>query len=178
MLNPNGYINTQSGRRLNILKPKQDQIELLDIACGLAYNSHFGGQTPHFFSIAEHSLKVCELMRLDGVKDPTILLAALLHDASEAYFGDMLKPIKVLLPKFQELETRLQGVINSNFGVQEVSKSAWKPYDIKAQELEYRCFFEGDLGGVLSYYEPPKARSMFMDAAIRFMTDINSSSKT
>lgn len=137
-----GHINTYSGKKLNLLDPSPEDINIHDIARGLSYNSHFGGQTPHFFSIAQHCLLVCYLMEEDGKDNPDLLMAALLHDASEAYLGDMVKPLKVLLPAFQNIERGMMEVIFNKYQIPMQLLALVKPYDQKAQEMEYLAFYK------------------------------------
>ena len=106
-----GCINTFSGLKFDILNPTVDMINIEDIARGLAYKAHFGGQTPFYFSIAQHSLLVVHFMKDDGITNKKPLLLGLLHDAAEAYIGDMVKPLKIHLPLFCEVEDRIMGVI-------------------------------------------------------------------
>lgn len=164
-----GCINTFSGRKLDLLNPSPDDINIRDIARGLSYNSHFGGQTPRFFSIAEHCLLVCDLMENEGVTDPKLLMAALLHDASEAYLGDMVKPLKVQLEKFQEIENRMQQVILEKFNLgNDMLMKKIKPFDMAAQEFEYMSFYKG-LSLPLKYYSPERSLHEFRKRFFRYL---------
>ena len=94
---PRAWQRMLSGRRLDLLDPTPVDIEIEDIAHGLAFVARWNGQTHGDFaySVAEHSLLVETL--LDGIapKAPTKwLLAALLHDAPEYVIGDMISPVK------------------------------------------------------------------------------------
>lgn len=141
-----GCINTLSGVKFNLFNPTTDMICVEDIARGLAFNSHFNGQCPRYFSIAEHSLMVYDLIYDDIKADAgehfyKKLLAGLLHDASEAYTGDMLKPLKVHLPLFIEVENRIMEVIFKKFNLDIGLLKFVKPYDVVVQKIEYRAFF-------------------------------------
>ena len=138
-----GCINTFSGLKFDILNPTVDMIDIEDIARGLAYKAHFGGQTPFFFSVAQHSIYVYNFMYEDKVFDKRKLLLGLLHDAPEAYIADMVKPLKVHLPFYCEVEDRIMGVICDKYGLNfEVLKEV-KEYDIAVQKMEYETFFKG-----------------------------------
>lgn len=139
----NGIINTYNGLLIDLLNPTVDMINIDDIARGLAYKGHFGGMTPFYFSIAQHSTLVHELMLCKFMHNKQMLLLGLLHDASEAYIGDMVKPLKVHLNEFCEIEDRLMKVICEKFDVDYEMLSLVKPYDKEAQELEFQTFFEG-----------------------------------
>jgi hypothetical protein len=104
-----GLIKTNSGMMLDIFNIHPDQIDIKDIAHGLSHTARFCGQTGHFYSVAEHSIAVCMLVPKQDQ------LAALLHDASEAYIGDIISPIIHLLPQYQEMESRLMEAIAQKF---------------------------------------------------------------
>ena len=159
LLQYDGHINTYSGRKINLLDPSPKQISIHDIARGLSFNSHFGGQTPEFFSIAQHCLLVCELMPPRYQQNPKIMMLALLHDASEAYLGDMLKPLKVMLPEFQKIENNMMDVILHKYDLDPVDMKIIKPFDRQAQELEYEAFYKK---GRMRYDTPEQSKSHFM----------------
>jgi len=105
-------IRTYTGKYLNVRDPQPDQIDIIDIAVGLSRMPRFAGHSVHFLPVAQH----CILM--SNIVSPENKLAALLHDASEAYLGDIAKPIKALMPDYQALEDRLMTVIAAKFGFQ------------------------------------------------------------
>jgi len=104
-------ITTKSGRQVSLLNPLSSQIDIGDIAHGLAYQCRFNGQTTRFYSIAQHCLMVASI--LPG----HLKLAGLLHDAAEAYVGDIVQPLKLLLPDFQMIEDRFIQVIGLRLGI-------------------------------------------------------------
>ena len=110
-----------SGRRLDILNPSPLDIEIEDIAHGLARVSRWNGQTrgKHSFSVAQHSVMVERLVRANAPKlDQKWYLAALLHDSPEYVIGDMVTPFKhVLGGVYHEIETRLDHAVNIRFGL-------------------------------------------------------------
>ncbi len=105
------YVSTYLGHRFYLTRPHIDDVAIEDIAHGLAYQCRFNGQTREFYSVAQHSLMVMEL-----VPEP-LRFAALLHDAAEAYLGDMVKPLKNLFPAFSEIENRVMAIIGHRFGI-------------------------------------------------------------
>ena len=90
---PGPYLQTVSGRFVNPFDPDPEQIDIDDIARALANVCRFGGHTRHFYSVAQHSVIVSRLVEERG-GDIEDTFAALMHDASEAYLGDMPHPIK------------------------------------------------------------------------------------
>ncbi len=110
-----------SGRRLDLLDPTPVDIEIEDIAHGLAFVARWNGQTAGDFaySVAEHSLLVEELFRRIAPKAPVKWqLAALLHDAPEYVIGDMISPVKSAVgPDYGALDDRLAAAIHIRFGL-------------------------------------------------------------
>ncbi|MFM8940863.1 MAG: YfbR-like 5'-deoxynucleotidase [Phenylobacterium sp.] len=110
-----------SGRRLDLLDPSPLDIEIEDIAHGLARVARWNGQTTgdHAFSVAQHSLVVEDIcLHLRPDLDPRWRLAALLHDASEYVIGDMISPFKAALGyDYKVIEHRLEQAIHIRFGL-------------------------------------------------------------
>jgi 5'-deoxynucleotidase YfbR-like HD superfamily hydrolase len=110
-----------SGRRLDLLDPTPVDIEVEDIAHGLAFVARWNGQTlgEWPFSVAEHSLLVEELFAaMNPGIEPRWRLAALLHDAPEYVIGDMISPVKAAVgPGYGALDERLSAAIHIRFGL-------------------------------------------------------------
>ena len=110
-----------SGRRLDLLDPTPMDIEVEDIAHGLAFVARWNGQTigDYAYSVAEHSLLVEEIFSRDNPGIATKWkLAALLHDAPEYVIGDMISPVKAAVgPNYGELDERLTAAIHIRFGL-------------------------------------------------------------
>ncbi|MBR9843178.1 MAG: HD family hydrolase [Rhodobacteraceae bacterium] len=121
-----------SGRRLDLLDPTPVDIEIEDIAHGLAFVARWNGQTKGDFaySVAEHSLLVEEIFtRMNPSAPAKWCLAALLHDAPEYVIGDMISPVKSAVgPEYEELDKRLTAAIHIRFGLPAVT-----PVQIKRQ---------------------------------------------
>lgn len=137
-----GTFRTYSRLKMDVLNPDPSMITLNDIVRGLSYNSHFSGQTPEFFSIAEHCLITEMLVEKEHPEDIELRLISLLHDASEAYIGDMIHPIKLLFPDFKELELKLQEAIMQKFDLPFSRMPEVKIYDLAAQDHEAVVFYE------------------------------------
>ena len=110
-----------SGRRLDLLDPSPLDVEIDDIAHGLARVARWNGQTvgPHAFSVAQHCVVVEELaVRLKPGLENRWRLAALLHDAPEYVIGDMISPFKAALGlDYRAFEDRLERAIHIRFGL-------------------------------------------------------------
>jgi 5'-deoxynucleotidase YfbR-like HD superfamily hydrolase len=110
-----------SGRRLDLLDPSPFDVEIEDIAHGLARVARWNGQTigQHIFSVAQHTLLVDAIARRqNGGVDDRLALAILLHDAPEFVIGDMITPFKAVIgDSYKVVERRLQSAIHLRFGL-------------------------------------------------------------
>lgn len=110
-----------SGRRLDLLDPSPLDVEIEDIAHGLAFVARWNGQTRGEFpySVAEHSLLVERLFRVIVPKAPVRwAMAALLHDAPEYVIGDMISPVKASVgPGYKEMDDRLTAAVHLRYGL-------------------------------------------------------------
>ena len=131
-MQPTVYISTYLGNRFYPTEGRIDNIDIEDIAHGLAYQCRFNGQTNRFYSVAQHSIMVADLVPAEYRR------AALLHDAAEAYLGDMVKPLKVLIPAFSDIEDRVTQLIAENFDVDFSDYAPIKDADLRALATEKR----------------------------------------
>src|SRR5215470_3877937 len=109
-----------SGRRLDLLDPSPLDIEIADIAHGLARVARWNGQTSgsHIFSVAQHTLLVEAIARRRTSLDRRARLAILLHDAPEYVIGDMITPFKAVIgDAYKGIEKRLLAAIHLRFGL-------------------------------------------------------------
>jgi 5'-deoxynucleotidase YfbR-like HD superfamily hydrolase len=118
---PRAWQRMLSGRRLDLLNPSPLDIEVEDIAHGLARVARWNGQTvgPHIFSVAQHSLLVESIAgRLAPDTPRPVRLAVLLHDAPEYVVGDIISPFKVVIgADYKAVEERLLAAIHLRFGL-------------------------------------------------------------
>ena len=121
MKQPRAWQRMLSGRRLDLLDPTPVDIEIEDIAHGLAFVARWNGQTHGDFpySVAEHSLLVEEIYtRLNPQAPARWQMAALLHDGPEYVIGDMISPVKAAVgPGYGALDERLAAAIHLRFGL-------------------------------------------------------------
>jgi len=108
---------TYGGGIIDLIAPKPEQIILDDIGNGLSRECRFARQTSRFFSVAQHSVNVSRWIEQQGGSVDE-QLAGLFHDASEAYIGDIPRPLKQLLPQYKKIEARLMETIFTRFGLQ------------------------------------------------------------
>ena len=139
-----------SGRRLDLAHPSPMDVEIEDIAHGLARVARWNGQTKgeHAFSVAEHSViveRICK--KLDPTMSPKHSLMALLHDSPEYVIGDMISPFKALLGEgYKDIEGRLQEAIHIRFGLTPVTPARLKK-KIKRADLICAWFEATQLAG-------------------------------
>lgn len=145
---------TRSGRYFDFADPTPDMICLEDIAWGLANTCRFGGQTFTFYSVAQHSVLVSEI-----VPSP-LAMTALLHDAAEAYIGDVVGPLKQLLPDFKAIEARVEAVIAARFKFTLPFAPEIKAADLRLLRTEQRDLTAGagDVWSSTSDIEPLRNR--------------------
>ncbi|WP_280646722.1 MULTISPECIES: hypothetical protein [unclassified Dysgonomonas] len=165
-----GCFRTYKQIKFSILHPEPDMIHIEDIAKGLAYKPHFSGFSPQFFSIAEHSLLVERIVAASNPENYYERLEALLHDGSEAYTGDMIKPLKNLLPNFVVIEKRIQAVIYKRFGI---FPKGVKQADNVAQDIEAAVFYGKAKYDEIRYLTPDSAYTDFLNKYNYLMYKIN-----
>jgi hypothetical protein len=113
-----GYnMGTASGRAVFPLDLRPEDVCLYDIAASLGricrYNGHLKDAVEHY-GVAQHSVHVSHLV---GAAPKPVLIQALMHDAAEAYSGDMIRPIKVCIPQYEEIEHLIWNVICEKFDI-------------------------------------------------------------
>lgn len=190
---PRAWQRMLSGRRLDLLDPTPVDIEIEDIAHGLAFVARWNGQTrgDYPYSVAEHSLLVEALFRrLAPGASPKWCLAALLHDAPEYVIGDMISPVKAAVgPGYGELDARLAAAVHLRFGLpamipQTIKRTIKRADRISAwmeavqiagfSEAEASRFFgspdETVLSGLtIELRQPAKVRNAYLDRHSKLM---------
>lgn len=108
------WIQTWMGLAVDLANPSPEMIDICDIAHHLANVNRYTGATFRPYSVAEHSVRVA-LEASDNGLDRRLALWGLLHDASEAYLGDVSSPLKSLLPEYKALERKMMAVVCEKF---------------------------------------------------------------
>ena len=162
------WIYTNSGKHFNLITPRPEQICIDDIACGLSNICRFTGQLNEFYSVAQHSVLASLIV------PPEFAFEALMHDAQEAYLGDVSSPLKSLLPDYRQIERVVEMVIRMNYGLPAVMSSVVKHADLTMLATERRDFDMDDgtpwpilegiepLASVISPLSPRQAMVQFL----------------
>lgn len=117
-----GYMKTFTGKKVDPLNPGMTDICIEDIAHALSLNCRGNGQVTHFYSVAQHCINAAKEAIARGYSD-RVVLACLLHDASEAYLTDLIRPIKIYMPKYQEIEDNFLEKIYLRFGLGQLNEN-------------------------------------------------------
>ena len=116
------WMDTYTGGQVNLPQPQPGQIRIEDIAHSLANQCRFNGHCRFFYSVAHHSVTVaCDVSQLGALdflgNNSRLQLLALLHDAHEAYTGDVTRPVKSLLPQLGKIQDMIQRAIYADLNI-------------------------------------------------------------
>ena len=158
------FIVTRSGRRFYYEDITEDSIDIDDIAHALSNTCRYGGHIDRFYSVAQHSVIVSELVPAE------YRMAALLHDASEAYISDIVSPAKRMLGDYQKLEAKITEAINKKFNI-DTHNEIIKKADLNALYAEAMQFY-GSVDGwniddyafshPITPFQPKDAKELFL----------------
>jgi hypothetical protein len=145
------WILTYTGKKFNPAQCRQGDLDVTDIAHSLSLQTRFNGHCTSFYSVAEHCVRVSKIL------DREFAMWGLLHDAAEAYLGDLPRPVKKQFPAFQDMEEELLRVVSKKFGL------AWPmPEEVcQADDIllvtEYRDLMRSGSGTLLKISAIPLA---------------------
>lgn len=157
-MNIENWIETRTGKRVSVENPQPEQFDIKDIGYALANTCRFNGHCAGFYSVAEHSVAVA--LRLPA----ELRLAGLLHDATEAYLGDIPSPIKQYLPDYRRLEASFEAALSEKFGLTDVDWKAVKAADIDALYTEAHFLIASE-GRDWTFFQGPVKHSVRYDLA-------------
>ncbi len=141
------WILTNSGKQFHFDKFNPDDVCLQDIAHALSYQCRYNGHGHAFYSIAEHSMNIASYIMEEAIRlgkdeqGKKLVKQALLHDAAEAYCGDMVHPLKMLMPAFKQYEEELMGNILAKYGCSRKLAKKVKELDTRIMLNEKRVLF-------------------------------------
>jgi hypothetical protein len=166
-------IRLRSGAYFDLANPS-GPIAIEDIAGALAKLCRFGGQCRRFYSVAEHSV-LCAWQAYTDRHPLEVCLAVLFHDATEAFCGDMVRPLKTLMPEYKAIEARVASAIGKALGIDfDKHKEVIREIDNAMLFAERDILFDNDgvvwygqnesrkLNPILSFWEPERAESEFL----------------
>jgi hypothetical protein len=166
-------IKVASGKYVDLLEPDPATIDIESIGAALGKLCRFGGHCPRFYSVAEHCIHAAKLALDDGYMGEA-LRAVFLHDAAEAYVGDMVRPLKMHISEYHEFEARIEKAIEARFNIQfEPWRDIIKKYDQEMLKTErYQMWpldktewagMDGAYHVVLLRYYPPNEATFYFD---------------
>lgn len=126
------WMQTATGKHFWPLDPRPEDVDIVDIALGLGKICRYGGHCLRFYSVAEHSWLVAHAC------PPEHRMWGLLHDATEAYLGDVIRPLKRFIPGYHEIEDTLARVIAEHFNLPWPMPEAVKEIDNRILLDEFR----------------------------------------
>jgi len=164
----NAWLQCYSGTRFDLEDPDPSTILIIDIAHSLSNLCRYGGHSDAFYSVAQHSVIVSDIV------SPENAFEGLMHDAVEAYVGDMIKPLKALFPEYKFYERRLDAAIRNKFHIPLTPSEEVHEADTRLMYLEAKLLF-GDMVelwekspypkldmDIREFLEPRKARELFL----------------
>lgn len=139
-------MNTYTGKKIDPMSMTADDVSIQDIAHALSLTCRGGGHVSYFFSVAQHSINCMKEAKARGWSE-RLQLACLLHDASEAYISDIIRPVKVHLSNYLEIEGKIMKVILERFGLDDLNEeenAMWKQMDDEMMNFELKSFMKGE----------------------------------
>lgn len=134
------YITTYSKLHFDPLKPNPEDISITDIAHALSLMTRANGHFPEFYSVGQHCIHCAREAVAEGLSG-RLVLACLLHDASEAYLADITRPVKKSLPNYIDIEQNLLNAIFEHFLGSCLSAEEWKQVKRIDDTLLYYEFY-------------------------------------
>lgn len=131
------FITTATGKRFHFEDPQPDEIDIADIAYSLSHTNRWGGHCYPALSVAQHSVMVADALLRNGASQ-MIQLQGLMHDAAEAYLGDVPTPIKRKLPEYMAMEILVTDAIFQKFGIPMPLDQQVHLQDVEIRRWEYR----------------------------------------
>lgn len=166
-------IRTYTGIYMNVFEPTMEMISIEDIAHALSHQCRFGGHLPKFYSVAQHSW-LCETLI-----EPEHKLAALMHDASEAYLLDIPRPIKQRLSNYKEIEDGLMKMIAEKFQFEYPLHKRVKEIDKQMLQIEWdNLMLENKTIENFTPYSAELAKARFLESFSRLCGGVILNSKT
>ena len=145
------FIRLNSGKKIDFVNPLPRQIDIHDIAYSLSGKCRFNDHTNEFYSVAQHCCNCC-----DNISDRDLAFEALMHDASEAYVGDVSAPLKALIPDYKKIEERVEKIIAKKFNLIFPHPPEVKEIDMVMLVTEMRDFMPGNDRKVLPFIPLPE----------------------
>ena len=157
---------TYTGRTYHFLDPQDEETDIIDIAHALSLLCRYNGATPEFYSVAEHSVIVSRLVL------PEFAFDGLMHDAAEAYCGDVITPLKRMLKDYRAIIATSERAIKRKFCIEtfstaEVNRADTMAYNMERGELFPNNFLKyAGQAPVVRCLPPIQAEKLFLERYI------------
>ena len=167
-------MNTFSGKKFDPMHMNSEDVSLEDLAHALSLLCRGGGHLKYFYSVGQHSINCMKEARARGWSK-RIQFACLLHDASEAYIADIIRPVKVHLSEYYNIENKIMACIFDKFGLDDLNEeenSRWKQIDDEILDCELRELMIGEKDRHVKSLEsvPDMTERNWKDVAEEFKT--------
>jgi uncharacterized protein len=141
------FMQTFTGKMISVQRPDPSMIDFVDIVASLIKQCRFNGHCRKFYSVGEHTVRGVDLIRRIYPENINLARSFFLHDFTEAYVGDIIRPVKMWLPQFKVIEAVFHTAINEAFnfrdfderGVYEIDNfmAMWEKRDILPVHIEW-----------------------------------------
>jgi hypothetical protein len=186
------WIQTRSGTALNLIDPQPNQVVVDDIAHSLSQLCRFNGHTKRHYSVAEHCVLIAWHLREKG-RSPVIQLDGLLHDAREAYIGDITWPMQQALgmsfrARYKEISNKIHEAILSKLGLSDIIALRTESHIVKMADLgiliderdellgppprAWECEDLGPIGAKPVGWDPDTAKTMWLIALDELLKEV------
>lgn len=132
---------TYTKREFEPLDPNMEDINIIDIAHALSMNCRANGHIPYFYSVAQHSIN-CSIEAKARNHSKRLQLACLLHDGSEAYISDIIRPVKKYLSDYKKVEFKIQNLIYEKYNIKDLTMAEHSAIDDIDDTILYYEFIE------------------------------------
>jgi hypothetical protein len=157
LYNDDPVMMTFTEKWVNVFNPDPDTLDIVDIAHHLSYQCRFGGAVKKYYSVAEHCCRGVEMA------EPEHKFDFLMHDSSEAYMQDIIRPVKLKLANYKEIEDNMMIVLSKKFGFKYPLHPRIKEIDEFMLQVEWACIMKMEPKHDFTPWHPNVAKRKFLE---------------